>query len=237
MEHKTPEGERTEPRVEVDSDLEELKNHSGPEWRSRPNADKKPITRWVIGPILAAALAGLGYAFWLVWRMEPASPKNSPLAIELSALKGEVQKLTPELEKLKKELDELKIENKTTVEQLKGFQAQLTSLSKKVETASAKKTEPAPPPAKKSEPAAAKKPEPATAKKAETPAPPKPPAPAARKSPAKTFVYKVKPGETINIIARKFKVEPEEILRLNDLPPKTALQAGQLLTIQSEASR
>jgi LysM repeat protein len=106
-----------------------------------------------------------------------------------------------------------------------------------VDTASAKKTEPAPPPAKKSEPAAAKKPEPATAKKAETPAPPKPPAPAARKSPAKTFVYKVKPGETINIIARKFKVEPEEILRLNDLPPKTALQAGQLLTIQSEASR
>jgi LysM repeat protein len=150
-------------------------------------------------------------------------------------LKGEVQKWTPELEKLKKELEELKIENKTTVEQVKGFQAQLASLSKKVETASAKKAEPAPPPPKKPEPAMVKKAEPVTTKKAEPHAPSKPPA--VKKPAAKTFVYKVKPGENIYAIGRKFKVDPDEILRLNELPAKTVLQTGQLLTIQSEVSR
>jgi LysM repeat protein len=148
---------------------------------------------------------------------------------------------------LKKDLEELKIENKTTVEQLKGIQAQMASLGKKVEAASAKKAEPAPPPAKKPEPGTAKKPEPAsspakkpepgTAKKAEPPAPPRATAPAVKKPEARTFVYKVKPGENIYAIGRKFKVDPDEILRLNELPPKTVLQAGQLLTIQSGVSR
>jgi LysM repeat protein len=237
MDPKNPEGERIEPRIEVEADLEELENHQGQDWKIRPNAEKKPITRWVIGPILAVALAGVGYAFWLVWRTEPAGPKTSPLAIELSALKGEVQKWTPELEKLKKELEELRIENKTTVDQLKGFQAQLASLSRKVETASAKKAEPAPPPPKKPEPAMVKKAEPVSppAKRAEPPTPAR--APRVKNPVAKTFVYKVKPGENIYSIGRKFKVDPDEILRLNELPPKTALQTGQLLTIQSEVSR
>jgi LysM repeat protein len=244
MEGIDPEGERKEPRIEVDADLKELENHTAQDWKSRPHTEKKPITRWVIGPILVAALAGLIYAFWLVWRMEPSQPKTAPLAGELSALKGEVQKITPEMEKLRKELEELKIENKTTVEQLKGFQAQLGSLSKRVEAAAAKKPEPvtakkpeSTPSPKKPEPVAAKKPEPGSAKKAEPPALPKTPAPAAKKPISKTFVYKVKPGENIYSIGRKFKVDPADILHLNDLPPKAALQAGQLLTIQSEAAR
>ena len=229
MEGKAPEEERTEPRIEVDPDLEELENHTVPDWKTRTTTEKKPITRWVIGPILAVALAGLGYAFWLVWRMEPAQTKTSPLAGELAALKGEVQKMTPEMEKLRKELDELKIENKTTVEQLKGFQAQLASMSRKVETVVAKKPEPTPPPPKKPEPVKAKKAEPAPSPKTAAAAPSKPT--------GKTFIYKVKPGESVFAIGRKFKVDPDEILRLNDLPPKAALQAGQLLTIQSGSSR
>jgi LysM repeat protein len=247
MDPNNPEEERIEPRIEVDADLGELDSHTVQDWKNRSNSEKKPITRWVIGPILIAALAGVGYAFWQVWRLEPASPKSSPLAIELAALKGEVQKITPEVEKLKKELEELKIENKTTVEQLKGFQAQLASLGRKVEAAAVKKAEPGPPLIKKPEPVTvkkpesaappAKRPEPATAKKAEPSAPPKATAPAAKKPAAKTFVYKVKPGENIYAIGRKFKVDPDEILRLNELPPKTVLQAGQLLTIQSGVSR
>ncbi|MBI5583076.1 MAG: LysM peptidoglycan-binding domain-containing protein [Deltaproteobacteria bacterium] len=237
MESKDPEGERPEPRIEVGADLEELENHTVQDWKTRPHTEKKPITRWVIGPILIVALVGLGYAFWLVWRMEPSQPKTSPLAVELSALKGEVQKMTPELERLKKELEELKIENKTTVEQIKGFQTQLASMAKKVETTMARKVEPVA--AKKPEPTPPppKKPEPVAAKKTEPPAPPKIPAPAAKKPTAKTFVYKVQPGENIYSLGRKFKVDPDDILRLNELPPKAVLQAGQLLTIQSGTSR
>ena len=108
MEGKEPGEERMEPRIEVEADPEIYENHNGPERRPRPTVEKKPITRWIVGPILAAALAGLGYAFWLTWSMEPASTKTAPLAVEVATLQGELKKLGPELEKLKKEVEELK---------------------------------------------------------------------------------------------------------------------------------
>ena len=74
MESKEPLENRPEPRVEVDADLEEFEDRRGPDWSSRPVPGKKPITRWVLGPILVAALAALGYAFWLIWGMKPIYP-------------------------------------------------------------------------------------------------------------------------------------------------------------------
>ena len=221
--------ERMEPRIELDADLEVSEPLNGPPRKTRPGPEKKPITRWVIGPILAAALAGLAYAFWVVWSLEPAATKSPNLSAEVLGLKGEVQKLAPELEKLKKELEELKIENKTTVDQLKGLQAQLTAWSKKIETVPVKKTEPATIPAKRAEMEPAKKSEWGPSKK--------PPTTPVKKPVGKTFVYQVRPGDTVHSIGRKFGVDPQEIVRLNDLPPKGGLQTGQLLTIHPGSSK
>ena len=49
---------QTGTRVEVDADLEEFEERRGPDWAVRPVPEKKPITRWVLGPILVAALGG-----------------------------------------------------------------------------------------------------------------------------------------------------------------------------------
>ena len=128
-----------EPRVEVDSDLEEFEEQRGPDWAVRPVPEKKPITRWVLGPILVAALAALGYAFWLIWGMKPLPSAKPSLPPEIVALRGEVQKLNTDLGGLIKELGDLKAGQKTTAEKLAGLQGQLANLSKKMESAQLKR--------------------------------------------------------------------------------------------------
>ena len=210
MKREPPE-DRVEPRVEVDPDLEEFEEQRGPDWAVRPVPEKKPITRWVLGPILVAALAALGYAFWLIWGMKPLPSAKPSLPSEIVALRGEVQKLNTDLGGLTKELGDLKAEQKTTAEKLAGLQGQLANLSKKMESAPAKKIESAP--GKKIEKAQEKKPV------------------------RKTFVYKIRPGDTLPSLAKKFGVDPEDIRRWNNLSPKAGLEVGHLLTIYSGAAR
>jgi len=203
MEYKEPLETRSEPRVEVDADLEEFEERRGPDWSARPVPEKKPITRWVLGPILIAALAAVGYAFWLIWGMKPVTPAKPSVPSEIVALKGEVQKLTADLSGLRKELGNVQAEQKTTAEKLAGLQGQWANLSKKLESV----------PAKKAEKAQEKKPV------------------------RKTLVYKIRPGDTLPSVAKKFGVDPEDIRRWNNLSPKSALPVGQLLTIYSGSSR
>ncbi len=165
----------------------------------------------MLGPILVAALAALGYAFWLIWGMKPLPSAKPSVPPEIVALRGEVQKLNTDLGGLIKELGDLKAEQKTTAEKLAGLQGQLANLSKKMESAPAKKIEPAP--AKKIEKAQEKKPV------------------------RKTFVYKIRPGDTLPSVAKKFSVDPEDIRRWNNLSPKAGLEVGHLLTIYSGAAR
>ena len=211
MERREPPEDRVEPRVEVDSDLEEFEEQRGPDWAVRPVPEKKPITRWVLGPILVAALAALGYAFWLIWGMKPLPSAKPSLPSEIVALKGEVQKLNTDLGGLTKELGDLKAGQKTAAEKLAGLQGQLANLSKKMESAPAKKIESVP--AKKIEKAQEKKPI------------------------RKTFVYKIRPGDTLPSLAKKFGVDPEDIRRWNNLSTKAGLEVGHLLTIYSGTAR
>jgi LysM repeat protein len=203
MEKKVPPEDRVEPRVEVDSDLEEFEEQRGSDWAVRPVPEKKPITRWVLGPILVAALAALGYAFWLIWGMKPLPSAKPSVPPEIVALRGEVQKLNTDLGGLIKDLSDLKAEQKTTAEKLAGFQGQLANWSKKMESA----------PAKKVENAQDKKPV------------------------RKTFVYKIRPGDTLPSLAKRFGVDPEDIRRWNNLSPKAGLEVGHLLTIYSGGAR
>jgi len=203
----------------VDPNLEEFEEQRGPDWTVRPAQEKKPITRWVLGPILVAALAALGYAFWLIWGMSPLPSSKASVPSEIVALRGEVQKLNTELGGLTKDLGDLKAEQKTTAQKLAGLQGQLANLSKKMESAAAKKIES--PPAKKIESAPVKKIEKAQEKKPVR----------------KTFVYKIRPGDTLPSLAKKFGVDPEDIRRWNNLSPKAGLEVGHLLTINSGDSR
>ena len=203
--------DRVEPRVEVDPDLEEFEEQRSSDWAVRPVPEKKPITRWVLGPILVAALVALGYAFWLIWGMKPLPSAKPSVPPEIVALRGEVQKLNTDLGGLIKDLGDLKSEQKTTAEKLVGLQGQLANLSKKMEAAQARKIESAP--AKKVENAQEKKPV------------------------RKTFVYKIRPGDTLPSLAKKFGVDPEDIRRWNNLSPKAGLEVGHLLTIYSGAAR
>jgi LysM repeat protein len=211
MEKRELQEDRVEPRVEVDSDLEEFEEPRGPDWAVRPVPEKKPITRWVLGPILVAALVGLGYAFWLIWGMKPLPSSKPSLPPEIVALRGEVQKLNTDLGGLVKDLGDLKVEQKSTAEKLAGLQGQLANLSRKMESAPAKKIESAP--GKKIEKAQEKKPL------------------------RKTFVYKIRPGDTLPSVAKKFGVDPEDIRRWNNLSAKAGLEVGHLLTIYSGAAR
>jgi LysM repeat protein len=219
MEKKEFPEDRVEPRVEIDPDLEEFEERRGPDWAVRPVPEKKPITRWVLGPILVAALAALGYAFWLIWGMKPLPSAKPSVPPEIVALRGEVQKLNTDLGGLIKDLGDLKAEQKTTAGKLAGLQGQLTNLSTKMDSALAKKTEPAP--VKKIESAPAKKTEKAPEKKPVR----------------KTFVYKIRPHDTLPSLAKKFGVDPEDIRRWNNLSPKAGLEVGQLLTIHSGLAR
>jgi LysM repeat protein len=203
MESKEPFENRPEPRVEVDADLEEFEERRGPDWSARPVPERKPITRWVLGPILLAALAGLGYAFWLIWGMKPVTPAKPSVPSEIMALKGEVQKLTTELSAIRKELGDVQAEQKTTAEKLSGLQGHWATLSKKMESVPARKAE----------------------------------KPQEKKPVRKTQVYKIQPGDTVPSVARKFGVDQEDIRRWNNLPARSGLQVGQLLTIYSGASR
>jgi membrane-bound lytic murein transglycosylase D len=53
----------------------------------------------------------------------------------------------------------------------------------------------------------------------------------------KTFVYKIRPGDTLPSLAKKFGVDPEDIRRWNNLSPKAGLEVGHLLTIYSGTAR
>ena len=211
MGKKEPPEDRVEPRVEVDPDLKEFEEQRGPDWAVRPVPERKPITRWVLGPILVAALAALGYAFWLIWGMKPLPSAKPSAPPEMVALRGEVQKLNTDLGGLIKDLSDLKAEQKTPAEKLAGLQGQLANWSKKMESAQARKIESAP--AKKTENAQEKKPV------------------------RKTFVYKIRPGDTLPSLAKRFGVDPEDIRRWNNLSPKAGLEVGHLLTIYSGGAR
>jgi hypothetical protein len=211
MERKENPEDRVEPRVEVDPDLEEFEKPRGPDWAARPLPEKKPITRWVLGPLLVAALAALGYAFWLIWGLKPLPMAKPSVPPEIAALRGEVQKLNTDLGGLAKGLEDLKAEQRITAEKLAGLQGQLANLARKMESVPTKMIES--PPAKKIEKAQGKKPV------------------------HKTFVYKIRSGDTLPSVAKKFGVDPEDIRRWNNLSPKAGLEVGQLLTIYSGAAR
>jgi len=49
----------------------------------------------------------------------------------------------------------------------------------------------------------------------------------------KAFVYKIKKGDTLNSIAKKFRVGPDDLRRWNRLPLKGKPQPGQIITIYS----
>jgi LysM repeat protein len=59
--------------------------------------------------------------------------------------------------------------------------------------------------------------------------------PPAKKPAHQAVVYKVKKGDTLKSIARKFKVKPEEIQRWNHLPAKAQPKPDQKLTIYSSS--
>ena len=66
------------------------------------------------------------------------------------------------------------------------------------------------------------------AQHAEKPAAPQ----AAQKKPsAQAKVHEVRPGETIFSIAKKYNLSPEQLLKLNNMTKKDAIQAGQKLVV------
>ncbi|MGA3086137.1 MAG: LysM peptidoglycan-binding domain-containing protein [Thermodesulfobacteriota bacterium] len=54
-----------------------------------------------------------------------------------------------------------------------------------------------------------------------------------KKPGSKAFVYKIKNGDTLNLIAKKFRVSPDDLRRWNRLPLKGKPQPGQIITIYS----
>jgi LysM repeat protein len=58
-------------------------------------------------------------------------------------------------------------------------------------------------------------------------------APVAKKPGSQTIVYKVKKGDTLQAIARKFDVKSEDIRRWNHLPANNQPKPGQKITIHS----
>jgi LysM repeat protein len=53
------------------------------------------------------------------------------------------------------------------------------------------------------------------------------------KTPKKAIVYKIKQGDTLNSIAKKYQVHPEDIRRWNQLSAKTLPPPGKTITIYS----
>ena len=56
-------------------------------------------------------------------------------------------------------------------------------------------------------------------------------APASRIAPTQPVVHVVAPGETLYRIARKYKMSPADLARLNNIPPHTKLSIGDRLSI------
>lgn len=61
----------------------------------------------------------------------------------------------------------------------------------------------------------------------------KPETPADKRPASKAILYKSQKGDSLNSIAKKFQVHPEEIRRWNRLPQKSQPRPGQKLTIYS----
>ena len=118
----------------------------------------------------------------------------------------EQQALKGEVEKLRVDIDLLKKDLQSIKDGQKRADEQVGKLQEEVKTA--------------------KEHEVLSAKKSETPA----------KKPAhQAVVYKVKKGDTLKSIARKFKVKPEDIQRWNHLPAKAQPKPDQKLTIYSSS--
>jgi LysM repeat protein len=123
-----------------------------------------------------------------------------------AAVAPEQQALKGELEKLRADIDLLKKDLQSMKDGQKKADEQLGKLQEEVKTA--------------------KEHQALSAKKSETPA---------RKPTHQAVVYKVKKGDTLKSIARKFKVKPEDIQRWNHLPAKAQLKPDQKLTIYSSS--
>ncbi|MFO1519420.1 MAG: LysM peptidoglycan-binding domain-containing protein [bacterium] len=59
---------------------------------------------------------------------------------------------------------------------------------------------------------------------------------AAEKAKPKVIAYKVRPGDTINKIAKRYELTPSEIITFNGLSKKTALKPGLVLRIPAKSS-
>jgi LysM repeat protein len=64
----------------------------------------------------------------------------------------------------------------------------------------------------------------------------KPEAPAVKKKEPHAVTYKVKKGDTLNSIARKFQVQPEDIRRWNHLSSKSQPKTGEKITLYSSSA-
>ena len=111
--------------------------------------------------------------------------------------------LKAEVLRLKGESDLFKKEIQSLKEELKIFQEQAKSFQEQIKALNGQLISLS----KKKEPQEDKKPAP------------------------KAVVYKIKKGETLASIAKKFRVRPDDLRRWNRLPSKGKLKPGQIITI------
>jgi LysM repeat protein len=117
----------------------------------------------------------------------------------------EMKALKTELQKLKVESDSLKTEIQSLKNSQKAFAEQTKALQGQITTLKGQLTDQT----KKKDALGDKKPG------------------------SKAFVYKIKKGETLNSIAKKFQVGPDDLRRWNRLPLKGKPKPGQIITIYS----
>jgi LysM repeat protein len=117
----------------------------------------------------------------------------------------ELSALRAEVQKMKAEIDPLKNENQSLKVELKALQDRINVFQGQFTTLKDQVTILA----KKRDHQGDKKPAP------------------------KMLVYKIKKGDTLASIAKKFRVDPDDLRRWNNLPLKGKLNSGQVITIYS----